>query len=301
MTGDELIKLTADEVASLLSPAQVIGAPLEIGDKVVIPLVHFGFGFGAGSGHSKEKGAEGSGAGGGGGISPIALVIVYKDVPGPEGIQVVSLRSIECSCPGYLESYRVDHPPDPRYGKRDGRQEKRGVGPDNSDILYQACSREYMNLSILFPFIIVAFLALVAFFIYRSPLDLQIVMERTSTSTALILSASWSALTVKSTYTGGEGSLSLFFLGKMVIRREISQIPEIRKRQERVSGSSIGLEPVPPDSPPGFGYDPIHESDTPSFEYQEDRRSLHRRPPKSRRYGCGIRFFFSGTAITRSV
>jgi hypothetical protein len=101
-----------------------------------------------------------------------------------------------------------------------------------------------MNLSILFPFIIVAFLALVAFLIYRSPLDLQIVMERTGTSTALMLSASWSALTVKSSYTGGEGSLSLFFLGKMVIRREISQITEIRKRQERVSGSSVGLEPV---------------------------------------------------------
>jgi hypothetical protein len=101
-----------------------------------------------------------------------------------------------------------------------------------------------MNLSILFPFIIIASLALVAFFIYRSPLDLQMVMERTSTSTALMLSASWSALTVKSTYTGGKGSLSLFFLGKMVIRREISQKPEIRKRQERVSGSSIGLEPV---------------------------------------------------------
>jgi hypothetical protein len=101
-----------------------------------------------------------------------------------------------------------------------------------------------MNLSILFPFIIIAFLALVAFFIYRSPLDLQIVMERTSTSTALMLSASWSALTVKSTYTRGKGSLSLFFLGKRLIRREISQKPENRKRQERVPGSSIGLEPV---------------------------------------------------------
>jgi hypothetical protein len=108
-----------------------------------------------------------------------------------------------------------------------------------------------MNLSILFPFIIVAFLALVAFFIYRSPLDLKIVMERTSTSTALMLSASWSALTVESTYTGGEGSLSLFFLGKMVIRREISQKTEIRKRQERVSGPSIGLEPVLRILPPG--------------------------------------------------
>jgi uncharacterized spore protein YtfJ len=94
MTGDELIKLTADEVASLLSPAQVIGTPLEIGDKVVIPLVHYGFGFGAGSGPGREKGEGGAGAGGGGGISPIALVIVHKDVPGPEGIQVVSLRRV---------------------------------------------------------------------------------------------------------------------------------------------------------------------------------------------------------------
>jgi len=94
MTGDELIKLTADEVASLLSPAQVIGTPLEIGDKVVIPLVHYGFGFGAGSGPGREKGEGGAGAGGGGGISPIALVIVHKDVPGPEGIEVVSLRRL---------------------------------------------------------------------------------------------------------------------------------------------------------------------------------------------------------------
>jgi hypothetical protein len=100
------------------------------------------------------------------------------------------------------------------------------------------------TLSVIFPFIIVAFLALVAFFIYRSPLDLQIVLDRTSTSTALMLSASWSALTVKSTYTGGKGYLSLFFLGKMVIQREMSHKTEIQKRQERVAGSHIGLESV---------------------------------------------------------
>jgi uncharacterized spore protein YtfJ len=92
MTGDELLKQTADEVSCLLSPAQVIGTPLEIGDKVVIPLVHYGFGFGAGSGQGREKGEGGSGAGGGGGISPVALVIVHKDIQGPEGIQVMSLR-----------------------------------------------------------------------------------------------------------------------------------------------------------------------------------------------------------------
>jgi hypothetical protein len=100
------------------------------------------------------------------------------------------------------------------------------------------------TLSVIFPFIIVAFLALVAFFVYRSPLDLQIVFDRTSTSTALMLSASWSALTVRSTYTGGGGYLSLFFLGKRLIRREILHKTEILKRQERGAGSHIGLEPV---------------------------------------------------------
>lgn len=47
---------------------------------------------GAGSRQDGEKGAGGSGAGGGGGISPVALVIVQRDVPGHDGIQVMSLR-----------------------------------------------------------------------------------------------------------------------------------------------------------------------------------------------------------------
>jgi len=71
-----------------------------------------------------------------------------------------------------------------------------------------------MNLLVLFPFIIVGFLALLAFLIYRSPLDLQIVMERTGTSTVFMVSASWSVLMVKSTYIGRDGSVSLFSLEK---------------------------------------------------------------------------------------
>jgi len=94
MSAEEMLKLTAEEVANLLSPAHVVGTPIEIGDKAVIPLVHFGFGFGAGAGtgqHGQDSGG-GTGGGGGGGISPVALVILHRDVPGPEGIQVMSLR-----------------------------------------------------------------------------------------------------------------------------------------------------------------------------------------------------------------
>jgi hypothetical protein len=93
-----------------------------------------------------------------------------------------------------------------------------------------------MNLLILFPFIIVGFLALLVFLIYRSPLDLKIVMERTGTSSGVIVSASWSVLTVESTYIGGIGFVSLFFLGKKIVRRELSKKSGVLKSQEKVPG-----------------------------------------------------------------
>lgn len=96
-----------------------------------------------------------------------------------------------------------------------------------------------MNLSVIFPFIIVLFLALVVFFIYRSPLDLQIVMERTGTSTGFRVSASWSVLTAKSTYIGGIGSVSLFFLGKKIIHRELSKKSGVLKSHGIVPGLQI--------------------------------------------------------------
>jgi uncharacterized spore protein YtfJ len=92
MTGDEMLKTTADELDRLLSPSHIMGSAIDLGDKVVIPVAEFGFGFGAGHSHGKEGTSGGAGAGGGGGISPVALVIVHKDVRGVEGIQVLSLR-----------------------------------------------------------------------------------------------------------------------------------------------------------------------------------------------------------------
>lgn len=92
MSGEEMLRMTTDELEKLLTPAHIIGTPLDLGDKSVIPVAEFGFGFGAGSGQSGEKGAGGAGSGGGGGISPVALIVIHKNVPGVEGIQVLSLR-----------------------------------------------------------------------------------------------------------------------------------------------------------------------------------------------------------------
>ena len=89
MTTEELIAETAEKLRNLINAQSVIGAPIDLGNKTLIPITKFGLGFGAGGG----KGAEGgSGAGGGGGIEPVAVIISHKDIQGPEGVQIFSLK-----------------------------------------------------------------------------------------------------------------------------------------------------------------------------------------------------------------
>ena len=89
MSSEQLMNEAAGKLQGFLVPENVMGKAIDLGDKVVIPVARFGFGFGAGGGHGKDGGGEG--AGGGGGIEPVALVIIHKDVKGPEGVQVMSL------------------------------------------------------------------------------------------------------------------------------------------------------------------------------------------------------------------
>jgi uncharacterized spore protein YtfJ len=90
MSNEQMLKDTASELKGFLSAKNVMGEPVDFGDKLVVPVARYGFGFGAGGGHDKDSGAQGAGAGGG--IDPIALVILHKDVKGPEGVQVMSLK-----------------------------------------------------------------------------------------------------------------------------------------------------------------------------------------------------------------
>jgi uncharacterized spore protein YtfJ len=90
MTSEEMLRETALELEKMLASKNVMGAPMDIGDKTVIPLTRFGFGFGAGGGHGEKGSGEGGGAGGA--LDPVALVIVHRDLGGLEGIQVLSLK-----------------------------------------------------------------------------------------------------------------------------------------------------------------------------------------------------------------
>jgi uncharacterized spore protein YtfJ len=92
------VKTTTEEILRLLSIKNVVGEPIEMEDKVLIPVTKFGLGFGTGVGSGKASdraGGEGSGggAGAGAGVSPVAVIVVFKGVKGPEGIKILPLST----------------------------------------------------------------------------------------------------------------------------------------------------------------------------------------------------------------
>lgn len=94
MTAEENIRATIDELKRVLSANNIIGTPIEMEDKIIVPITKMGMGFGTGSsqcGDGNKAGGTSGGAGGGVGVFPVAVVIVSKGVAGYEGVKVIPL------------------------------------------------------------------------------------------------------------------------------------------------------------------------------------------------------------------
>ena len=91
MATNYAVKAAIDELYNSLSSDSIIGEPLEIGDKIIFPVTRMGFVFGIGL-HcgAQDDCAEGR-AGGGGGIFPAAVVVIFKNIDGPEGVRILPL------------------------------------------------------------------------------------------------------------------------------------------------------------------------------------------------------------------
>jgi uncharacterized spore protein YtfJ len=81
---ENLVKTTMDEIDKMVTSKKVVGDPIEVDGKTLIPLISVGFGFGAGGGSGKgtmrqsQQGTgegSGGGSGGGAGMRPIAVII----------------------------------------------------------------------------------------------------------------------------------------------------------------------------------------------------------------------------------
>jgi uncharacterized spore protein YtfJ len=81
-----------DNIKTMVSSNTLVSDPIEIGDRAIYTISSVGFGFGGAEGN-KEKGEKsGSGAGAGAGISPVAVMVIHKNISGPEGVQIFSLE-----------------------------------------------------------------------------------------------------------------------------------------------------------------------------------------------------------------
>lgn len=99
MSFSDNVKTLFSELQKSLSTRTVVGEPITIDDKILIPVVKASMGAGLGSGRGggkgeKGRGSEGEGAGGGGGISvtPVAFIAVFKGVKGLEGVKVLPVK-----------------------------------------------------------------------------------------------------------------------------------------------------------------------------------------------------------------
>ncbi|MEN6518524.1 MAG: spore germination protein GerW family protein [Methanospirillum sp.] len=93
-----MIRIAVSELERLISTKNVVGEPVAMGDRVMIPISGYGFGFGGGSGKGNAgegqagAGGEGSGVGAAAGVTPIAVVVLDGTVSGPTGVQVHLLK-----------------------------------------------------------------------------------------------------------------------------------------------------------------------------------------------------------------
>jgi uncharacterized spore protein YtfJ len=88
----EILKSILSEVQKAITVKAAIGESIEIEDKIFIPIFAVGVGVGGGGRLGKEQRGGGGGFGGGGGIVPVAVLAVFKGVPGPEGVKILMVK-----------------------------------------------------------------------------------------------------------------------------------------------------------------------------------------------------------------
>ncbi|MBE6486608.1 MAG: hypothetical protein E7Z85_07200 [Methanosphaera stadtmanae] len=93
MDLDNSIEKTLSEIQKVMNTNSIVGTPIEANDKIIIPISKTALGFGVGVGTNNGTSETGiGGTGGGGSIDPVALLIVYKDIPGPNGVELVQIN-----------------------------------------------------------------------------------------------------------------------------------------------------------------------------------------------------------------
>jgi len=81
MGVEELMKEVVEQLEKLITTKTIVGEPITVAGKTVVPIskVSFGFGSGGGEGKRDEKSGFGGGGGGGAKIEPVAFLVISED------------------------------------------------------------------------------------------------------------------------------------------------------------------------------------------------------------------------------
>lgn len=105
----EILKDIVGELKGIASSQTVIGDPITVGGRTVIPVVKISVGFGAGGGQGESPGKGGGFGGGGGGaarIEPSAFIIMDKDKISLLGAKPGKLDALVEAVPGLFGKLR---------------------------------------------------------------------------------------------------------------------------------------------------------------------------------------------------
>ncbi|MCK5832580.1 sporulation protein [bacterium] len=78
MFAEEVLKVILQNVETVAKAKTIIGDPIELGGKTVVPICKVSVGFGAGGSEAKNEKNNNIGGGGGGGftVEPIAFLVI---------------------------------------------------------------------------------------------------------------------------------------------------------------------------------------------------------------------------------
>lgn len=119
----EMLSAIVGEIKAIAKSETIIGEPVTLGDKTVVPLVKVSVGFGAGGGEGTESDKRsGYGGGGGGGvmIEPAAFLVIDGDKVSLLPAKSQRFEKIIESVPNVLEKIQKLVPK----GKKEGKEEK---------------------------------------------------------------------------------------------------------------------------------------------------------------------------------
>jgi len=81
MGVEELMKEVVEQLEKLITTKTIVGEPITVAGKTVVPIskVSFGFGSGGGEGRRDEKSGFGGAGAGGAKIEPVAFLVISED------------------------------------------------------------------------------------------------------------------------------------------------------------------------------------------------------------------------------